>query len=108
MTVHPMTVHPKIAEFLNKIPNERRGGLSGKYYVYVLMRPDGSVFYVVFPGPLADAFEQAARDYAEEQRALGNTVYGTGIRAYMEHILEERPEIEDLIKKGITGFKIDP
>jgi hypothetical protein len=58
--IRPYTIDRKIAEFIDSLPDGERSRfvnnilvrgiegekLPGKYYAYVLMRPDGSVFYV--------------------------------------------------------------
>jgi hypothetical protein len=53
---------------------------------------------------LADAFDKAAKLFAEEQSAQGKRVYGVGINAFIEEALRRMPEINEFLKSQ----EIDP
>lgn len=43
---------------------------------------------------LLDAFKEASKDYAEQQNAQGNRVYGNGASAFIQEILRQYPAIK--------------
>lgn len=43
---------------------------------------------------LLEAFKQATQDYAEQQNAQGNRVYGNGASAFIQEILRQYPAIK--------------
>jgi hypothetical protein len=54
---------------------------------------------------LADAFEQAAKRYAEQQREQGIPMYGIGANAFIEMVLLRSPEISEILRRSETGVK---
>ncbi len=62
--------------------------------------PEKREYHFNLPLDLASVFEEAVKQHKASLELQGKKVQGTGLFAYVEMVLRDRPEIQQLLRKG--------